>query len=178
MPRPELSKDLVSALIALKLGKLIPLQPERLRPVRKRGLSFGDALLIILSDEVRRLEHHRFISRARKARLDGMLVFDAWDPSADITYDRHLLDELRLLRFIEQHHHVLIMGPVGVSKTMLAHSLGHLAIAGGHSVHCASVDKLFTRLRVPRSTRAGRATCGRFSESLPSNVRGAIRLAK
>jgi len=150
MPSRELSKDLVSALRALKLGKLIPVLPERIRQFRERELDFEDALLITLADEVQRRERNRLITRARKARLSPSLVFDAWDPAADISYDRHLLDQLRLLRFLEEHHHVLIMGPVGVGKTMLAHALGHLAIERGYSVHCESADKLFQRLRGSR----------------------------
>lgn len=150
MPPRELSRDLVAALKALKLGKLIPTLPERLRQIRERELDFEEALLIVLTDEVQRRERNRLVARARKARLAPSLVFDAWDPDADITYDRHLLDELRLLRFIEQHHHVLIMGPVGVGKTMLAHALGHLAVQRAYSVHCESADKLFARLRGSR----------------------------
>lgn len=150
MPPRELSRDLIAALKALKLGKLVPLLPERLRQIRDRDLSFEEALLIILSDEVQRRERNRVVSRAKRANLLPSMVFDAWDPNAEISYDRVLLDELRLLKFIEQHHHVLIMGPVGVGKTMLAHALGHLANGRGYGVHCESADKLFQRLRGSR----------------------------
>lgn len=150
MPPRDLSRDLVDALKTLRLGKLVPLLPERLRQIRDRGLDFEDALLIVLSDEVQRRDRNRLEARAKKAQLLPSLVFDAWDPDVEITYDRHLLDELRLLKFVEQHHHVLIMGPVGVGKTMLAHALGHLAIRRDYSVHCESADKLFQRLRGSR----------------------------
>lgn len=150
MPPREPSKDLVAALKALKLGRLVPILPERLRQIHDRGLGFEDGLLIVLSDEVQRRERNRLVSRAKKAQLLPSMVFDEWDPNADIVYDRHLLDELRLLRFVEQHHHVLIMGPVGVGKTMLAHALGHLAIRRDYTVHCESADKLFQRLRGSR----------------------------
>lgn len=78
------------------------------------------------------------------------MVFDAWDAGAKIAYDRQLLDQLRRLHFLEKHHHVPIMGPVGVGKTMLAHALGHEAIRRGHSVHCESAEKLFRRLKGAR----------------------------
>lgn len=150
MPPRDLSRDLVDALKTLRLGQLIPLLPERLRQIRDRELDFEDALLIVLSDEVQRRDRNRLVARAKRAQLQPSLVFDAWDPDAEITYDRHLLDELRLLKFVEHHHHVLIMGPVGVGKTMLAHALGHLAIRRGYSVFCESADKLFQRLRGSR----------------------------
>ena len=78
------------------------------------------------------------------------LVFDAWDSSAKVTYDKRLLDELRTMRFVAQHHHILLMGPVGVGKTMLAHALGHLAVEHELTVHCESADKLFLRLKASR----------------------------
>lgn len=150
MPPRELSRDLVRLLKSLKLGKVLPTLPERLRQVRERGLDPEDLLLLVLSDEVQRRDRNRLATRAQRAHLAPSMVFDAWDLDAKITYDRHLLDELRLLRFLEQHHHVLIMGPVGVGKTMLAHALGHEAIRRGHSVHCESAEKLFRRLKGAR----------------------------
>lgn len=109
-----------------------------------------DVLLLVLSDEVQRRERQRVINRAKRANLDPAMVFDEWDDSANVTYDRHLLDELQTLRFVEQRHHVLLMGPVGVGKTMLAHALGHIAVRRGLSVLCQSADKLFLRLKGSR----------------------------
>jgi DNA replication protein DnaC len=54
------------------------------------------------------------------------------------------------MRFVAQHHHVLLMGPVGVGKTMLAHALGHLAVEHELTVHCESAAKLFLRLKASR----------------------------
>lgn len=150
MPSRELSKDLIRVLKELKLGQLIPTLPERLRLARERGMDIEDLLTQLLTDEVQRRGNNRVAQRALKARLAPSMVFDAWDPGAKITYDRNLLDRLQLLGFVEEHHHVLIMGPVGVGKTMLAHALGHLAIRRGYSVQCEPADKLFLRLKACR----------------------------
>lgn len=150
MPQRELSADLVRVLKQLKLGKLLPVLPERLRQARERGMDPEDVLLVVLSDEVQRRLRLRVANRASKAGLDPELVFDAWDNTAKVTYDRRLLDELRTLRFVDEHHHVLVMGPVGVGKTMLAHALGHLAVRRELSVHCEAADKLFLRLKASR----------------------------
>lgn len=149
-PQRELSQDLRRTLKALKLGKLLPILPERLRQARERQMDPEDVLLVVLSDEMQRRQRQRITLRAQRAGLDPGLVFDEWDESAKVTFDRHLLDELRTLRFVEQHNHVLVMGPVGVGKTMLAHALGHLAVQRGVSVHCEGADKLFLRLKASR----------------------------
>lgn len=150
MPTRDPSRELVQILGQLKLGKLLPTLPERLRVARERELDPEDVLLTILGDEVHRRARQRTALRAARAGLDPRLVFDAWDDSARITYDRRLLDELRTLRFLERHHHVLIVGPVGVGKTMLAHALGHLAVRAGATVHCESAHKLLLRLKAAR----------------------------
>ncbi len=146
----EPSPELRQAFKALKLGNILPLLPERLRQARERSADPEEVLLTVLGDEVQRRARHRLAARSNKAGLDPERVFDEWDPNAKITYDRRLLDELRTLNFVRQHHHVLLMGPVGVGKTMLAHALGRLAIEAGLSVHVESADKLFLRLKASR----------------------------
>ena len=150
MPPRELSPDLRRVLGELKLGRLLAVLPERLRQARERKMDPEDVLLIVLSDEVQRRANQRLTMRAERAHLAPELVFEAWDVEARITYDRRLLDELRTLRFIELHHHVLLMGPVGVGKTMLAHALGHEALRRDHTVICEAADKMFARLKASR----------------------------
>ncbi len=77
-------------------------------------------------------------------------MFERWDPAAKLTFDRRVMDDLRLLRFVDEHHYALIIGPVGVGKTMIAHALGPLAIARDLSVHCETAEKLLHRLRACR----------------------------
>lgn len=146
----DVSADLRRVLGELKLGKLLAVLPERLRQAREREMDPEDVLLTVLSDEVQRRANQRLAMKADRARLSPELVFEAWDCHAKITYDRRLLDDLRLLRFLEQHHHVLLLGPVGVGKTMIAHALGHEAIRRGHTVACETADKMFARLKASR----------------------------
>lgn len=146
----DVSPDLKRAMKALCLGQLLPVLPERLRMARERKQDPEELLLTLLTDEVERRSRSRYARRAKRAGLRSELVFDAWDRTADVTYDERVLTELRTLRFVEEHHHVLIMGPVGVGKTMLAHALGHIAVAREHSVLCLSAEKLFHGLRGSR----------------------------
>lgn len=150
MVRPEISAELRRALRDLKLGRMLDTLPERLRMAREQQLDPEEVLLALLTDETQRRAQQRHQLRARAAGLQPDLVFDRWDATSKVTLDRRLLNELRLLTFLEQHHHVLVVGPVGVGKTMIAHGLGHLAIARERSVHCETAEKLFHRLRAGR----------------------------
>jgi len=54
------------------------------------------------------------------------------------------------LRFLEEPADVLILGPVGVGKTMLASCLGYIACRRRHSVHFSRADQLLKRLKAAR----------------------------
>ena len=73
-----------------------------------------------------------------------------WDDTAEVTFDRAVLDELASLRFIDAGHNALILGPVGVGKTFLATALGHAAIRRRYSVHFERGDQLLKRLKASR----------------------------
>ena len=53
-------------------------------------------------------------------------------------------------RFIDEHRHVTIVGPVGVGKTFIAHALGHIACRLKHSVLAVRADRLLKTLKHAR----------------------------
>ena len=64
--------------------------------------------------------------------------------------DQELLNELASLRFIEAGQHVVMVGPVGVGKTVLAHAIGHIACRRQYSVITTSADAMLKNLRHAR----------------------------
>jgi DNA replication protein DnaC len=142
--------DLKTTLKRLKLGRLIDTLPDRLALARQQKLPHQDFLLMVLGDEVERRESNAVTFRATKARLDSAMQLEHWDPTAKVQYDQELLNELVSLRFIESKHHVVIVGPVGVGKTFLAHALGHIACRRRHSVLAVTTDAMLKTLRHAR----------------------------
>jgi DNA replication protein DnaC len=91
--------------------------------------------------------------RAQRAGLDPAAQLEQWDATAKVTFDHTLLNELAALRFLETHHHVAIVGPVGVGKTFLAHALGHIACRRGYSVLALRADRMLKTLKHARLTQ-------------------------
>lgn len=85
--------------------------------------------------------------------LEPDCQLERWDATARVSFDRALLNELAALRFLDVHHHVAIVGAVGVGKTFLAHALGHLACRRGYSVLALGADQMLTTLRHARLTQ-------------------------
>ena len=148
---PEiLAPDLRAVLRRLKLSGMSDTLPERFTLARQRKIPHPDFLLLVLSDEASRRDAQAATVRAQRAHLDPTMQLEAWDPSANVTFDQALLNELVSLRFLQSHAHVAIVGPVGVGKTFLAHALGHIACRRGHSVLALRADRMLKTLRHAR----------------------------
>jgi DNA replication protein DnaC len=150
MKTPTIGTELRDALKRLRLGRILDTLPERLALAHKDDLPLQDFLLLVLSDEIARRQSSASQRRADEARLDPDMVFERWDKSAKVHYDRRVLAELTTLRFVEAHRNVVILGPVGVGKTFLAHALGHLACNAGFQVRMQRADDLLRLLRQSR----------------------------
>ena len=147
MTPDSISPDLKTVLRRLKLGRMLDTLPERLAVARQQKLAHQDFLLIALSDEASRREALSVTLRVQRAHLDPGMHLEAWDPTAKVTFDQTLLNELASLRFLEAHAHVAIVGQVGVGKTFLAHALGHIACRRGATVLALRADAMLKTLK-------------------------------
>ena len=145
-----ISMELRAALRRLKLGPMRETLPERLQLARERAMPYQDFLELVLAEECERRNQLAVSLRAQKARLDPALRLEIWDDTAKVTLDRQLLAELASLRFLDSHHNVLIIGPVGVGKTLLASGLGHVACRRGYSVLLGRTEGVLKQLRASR----------------------------
>lgn len=151
MTKPiEVSIELKAALRRLKLGKMLDTLPERLALARQQKLPHQDFMLMVMQDEVSRRDHNAVKHRASRARLEPDMQLERWDESAEVAFDKAVLNELVSMRFIEERAHVAIVGPVGVGKTFLAHAIGHIACRRKHSVLAVSADRMLKTLKHAR----------------------------
>lgn len=149
-PTPGVSSELRTLMRRLRLGQLLDTLPERLALARQHNLGHLDFLEQLFSDEVQRRDATSASVRARSAHLDPTMVLEEWDSSAEVTYDTAIWSELVSLRFVDEAHNVLILGPVGVGKTFLATALGHIACRRRIGVHFERADRLHKRLKAAR----------------------------
>lgn len=154
MKEDVISPDLRAVLRRLKLSRILDTLPERLVLARQQKMPHQDLMLLVLQDEVSRRDSQAAVLRARDAHLESFAQLENWDETAKVSFDRALLNELASLRFLDSHHHVLIVGPVGVGKSFLAHAIGHIACRRGHSVLAMAADKALKSLRHARLTNS------------------------
>ena len=156
-PTPSISAELRVILSRLRLGQMTDTLPERLMTARGCSMPHVDFLEMVLADEVARRDRTSTGVRAKAAHLDPSMVAEAWDDTAAVTYDRATWAGLTTLRFVDENHNALILGPVGVGKTFLATALGHIGCRRRYRVHFERADKMFKRLKAARLDNSAEA---------------------
>ena len=99
----------------------------------------------LLAIEVDAVDERRRTSLSRFASLPSPFRLGDFDFSAQPSVDEKLVNELGTLRFVEDATNVLLIGPPGVGKTMLAVGLGHAAVAAGMRTYYTTAADLAAR---------------------------------
>ena len=123
-------------------AEALPGQLEAARASNKSHTAFLESLLKI---EVDATVARRQASLARFACLPSPWRIADFDFDAQPAVDRKLVEELASLRFLEDATNVLLIGPPGVGKTMLAVGLAWAAVEAGYRVHYTTAADLAAR---------------------------------
>jgi DNA replication protein DnaC len=102
--------------------------------------------LLIQGEETERHQRSqsRRIKRAKIGRFKSLADFD-WNWPKEI--DREQIEELFTFEFLEtEHANVILVGPNGVGKTLLAQNLAYQAILRGHTVRMTTASELLADL--------------------------------
>ena len=148
-------------LATLRLAAAAEALPAELERAAADKLSHTAFLQRLLAIEVTATQARRQASLARFACLPAPWRLTDFDFDAQPSVDRKLVAELGTLRFLEDATNVLLIGPPGVGKTMLAVGLGHAALAAGYRTYYTTAADLVARCH--RAALEGRwATTMRF----------------
>jgi DNA replication protein DnaC len=154
-------QKLRSHLAFLRMTAALEALPGELDHAIKAKLTHQGFLERLLALEVAAVDERRKTSLSRFASLPSPFTLTDFDFSAQPSVDRKLVEELATLRFVEDATNVLLIGPPGVGKTMLAVGLGHAAVAAGMRTYYTTAADLAARCH--RAALEGRwATTMRF----------------
>ncbi len=126
--------DLVEALRALGFRASRETLAAFFTHAHKSRLGTTEAIEHLVSVERRSREATNLARRTRMAYLGTFKPIDRFDWAHPRKIDRALVERLVQLDFVDNAENVLLRGPSGVGKTMLAQCLGQAALERGHSV--------------------------------------------
>ena len=150
-----------SHLAFLRMTAAAEALPALLDEAAKAKLAPAALLERLLAVEVDAVDDRRRASLARFASLPSPFTLADFDFAAQPSVDPALVADLATLRFTDDATNVLLIGPPGVGKTMLAVGLGHAAVAAGLRTYYTTAAELAARCH--RAALEGRwATTMRF----------------
>jgi DNA replication protein DnaC len=148
-------------LAALKLTAAAEALPSVLDAARAERLSLTAALERLLAIEYEATEARKLTGRLRFACLPTPATLTDFDYDAQPGVDPHLINDLASCRYLTSATNVLLIGPPGVGKTMLAVGLARAAVEAGYRTYFTTAADLTARCH--RAAIEGRwATTMRF----------------
>jgi DNA replication protein DnaC len=132
-------------LAALKLTAATEALPSVLDAARAEGLSLTAALERLLAIECEATEARKLTGRLRFACLPTPATLGDFDYDAQPGVDPHLINDLASCRYLTSATNVLLIGPPGVGKTMLAVGLARAAVEAGYRTYFTTAADLAAR---------------------------------
>jgi DNA replication protein DnaC len=102
-------------------------------------------------------------SRMVKSRLGSFKAMADFDWGWPRRLDREAVEDLFNLEFVEEAANVVLVGPNGVGKTMIAQNLAHQALLAGHNVRFTTASAMLAELGACEGTASLERALGRYT---------------
>ncbi len=138
--------QLETTLRALKMSGMHETLEARLAQAAAGELGYVEFLQALCEDEVARRDAVGIARRVRAAHFEQRCVLEDFDFSFNPKIPAARIRDLATLRFIDAGESVILHGPVGVGKTMIAQALGYQACRHGYNVIFTKASRLLADL--------------------------------
>jgi DNA replication protein DnaC len=155
--------QLEDALRALKLFGMLDTLGARLAQASAGELGHAELLAVLCADEAARRDAAGLERRLKAARFESAATLEEFDFSFNPKVPAAQIRDLATLRFVEAGESVILHGPVGVGKTMVAQALGHAACRRGYTVAFAKTSRLLADLAGGHADRSWHTRLGRWA---------------
>ena len=138
--------QLEASLASLRLSGMLDTLGARLAQAQAGELGHVEFLQVLCQDEITRRDAGALDRRLRAAHFEQTAVIEDFDFAYNPKIPAAHIRDLATLRFLDAGESVVLHGPVGVGKSMIAQALGHAACRRGHTVAFTKTSRLLADL--------------------------------
>ena len=146
MTAPNAAPALEAVLRALKLPGMADMLGDRLAQAAAGNLGHAELLALLCGDEQTRRDSAGLARRLAAAHFEQTCAVEDFDFAYNPDIPAGIIRDLAGLGFLPAGQSVILHGPVGVGKTMLAQALGQLACRRNHPVVFTKTSRLLADL--------------------------------
>lgn len=110
------------------------------------SLGYLDFLIRLLSVEEEGKKYRRYERLLGNARFESSTTLEDIDYNFNNTLDKDKIEELASLRFLDANENIIVIGPPGVGKSMIATGIGRKACNSGKKVLFVNAKELVDKL--------------------------------
>lgn len=143
----ETKTDYIEAM--MKRFRLVDMReqyPDLIEEARTIGMDHEEFLIKLLGAEEKGKSERRKSRLQEKAGFESIRHLEDIDYSFNPNLDQAKITELGNLGFLNAHENVIIIGPPGVGKSMIATGIGMNACSQGYKVLFANAKDLVDRI--------------------------------
>lgn len=148
-----------------KLGGILAELDPMLMDAESGQISYTDYTIRLLRAEASHREEKDLLRRSKAAKLPPMHNLDRYDYAVDNGLSKTRLMQLRELLWIEQLFNIVLMGPSGTGKTLIAAGLCHDAVKTGYRAYFRTMEDIANVLKLKDITRSASADYRRLCKA-------------
>lgn len=149
-----MSDDLEHQLITLRLSHLAATLPDVIARATKARLGPRELISEIARAELAERHARTTARRMREAKIGRFKPAASYDWSWPTAIDREAVERVLALDFMAGETNVVLAGPQGIGKTMLAKNVAHNAVLAGNTVLVTTASQLVIDLGQRDSARS------------------------
>lgn len=146
-----ITDTLAKQLTRLRLKGVLTTLEMRIEQACKQNIAHHEFLELVLQDEVQRRDTQSILKRLQHARFEQAQSFEELQLEAYAPNIQKSVRGLQNSQYLENHQHIIVMGPTGVGKTHLAQALGDLACRKGYTTRFIRANAFLREMHAARA---------------------------
>lgn len=131
----------------------------------KKSLGFMDYTLNLFKSEAEHRHRNELRKKLKVAQLPRNYNLDDYDHTVENGLPKTRFNQLRELNWIDQGFNIMLMGPSGTGKTLIASGLCADAVAKGYKAYFRTMEEIINTLKLKDAVRSANSEYKRLCKA-------------